>query len=71
MNNKNKQKAVEATVVEALPSTVFRVRLSSGEETLAYLSGKMRMFYIKVLPGDRVLVEIGEGGTRGRIVRRL
>jgi len=49
---------VEGTVVEALPGTQFRVRLDSGYEILAYLSGKMRKYYIRILLGDRVRVEL-------------
>lgn len=62
---------VEGVVEESLPATTFKVRLGDGREVLAYLSGKMRMNYIKVLPGDRVLLELGPDGARGRIVRRL
>ena len=49
---------VEGTVVEALPGTQFRVKLDDGHEVLAYLSGKMRKYYIRILLGDRVRVEI-------------
>ena len=62
---------VEGIVEESLPATTFRIRLSDGREVLAYLAGKMRMNYIKVLPGDRVLLEMSPDGGRGRIVRRL
>lgn len=58
-------------MTEALPAANFRIRISPDEEILAYLAGKMRMYYIKVLPGDRVLVELSPDGKRGRIVRRL
>lgn len=59
-------------VEEALPATNFRVRLDSGEEMLAHLSGKMRLHYIRILPGDRVIVEMSPyDRKRGRIVRRL
>ena len=62
---------VEGTVVEALPGTQFRVRLDSGHEILAYLSGKMRKYYIRILLGDRVRVELSPYDlTRGRIVYR-
>lgn len=65
-------KRVEGEVEEALPATTFKVRLENGAEILAYLSGKMRRFYIKILPGDRVIVEMTPyDETRGRIVRRL
>ncbi len=62
---------VEGTVVEALPDTQFRVRLENGHEILAYLSGRMRKHYIRILLGDRVKVEISPyDPTRGRIVYR-
>lgn len=62
---------VRGIVVESLPATTFRVKLEKGEEILAYLSGKMRMHYIKILPGDTVTLELSEDGARGRIVRRM
>jgi translation initiation factor IF-1 len=62
---------VEGTVVEALPNTMFRVRLDTGHEVLAYLSGRMRKYYIRVLLGDRVRVEMSPYDlTRGRITYR-
>lgn len=62
---------VEGTVIEALPGTQFRVRLDSDHEVLAYLSGKMRKYYIRILLGDRVRVELSPYDlTRGRIVYR-
>jgi translation initiation factor IF-1 len=62
---------VEGTVVEALPATQFKVRLENGHEVLAYLSGKMRKYYIRILLGDKVRVEISPYDlTRGRIVYR-
>ncbi len=62
---------VEGTVVEALPGTQFRVRLDNGHEVLAYLSGKMRKYYIRILLGDRVKVEMSPYDlTRGRITYR-
>lgn len=58
-------------MIEALPGTQFRVRLDNGHEVLAYLSGKMRKYYIRVLLGDRVKVELSPYDlTRGRIVYR-
>jgi len=61
----------EGSVVEALPSTQFKVRLDNGHEILAYLSGKMRKYYIRILLGDRVRVEMSPYDlTRGRIVYR-
>ena len=62
---------VEGTVVEALPGTQFKVRLDTGHEVLAYLSGKMRKYYIRILLGDRVKVEMSPYDlTRGRITYR-
>ena len=62
----------EGEVVEALPSLMFRVRLDSGHEVLAKISGKMRKHYIRILPGDRVKVELSPYDlTRGRITFRL
>jgi len=62
---------MEGTVVEALPGTQFRVELDNGHTVLAYLSGKMRKYYIRILLGDRVRVELSPYDlTRGRIVYR-
>ena len=62
---------VEGTIVEALPGTQFRVKLENGHEVLAYLSGRMRKYYIRILLGDRVRVEMSPYDlTRGRIVYR-
>ncbi|MBN1450533.1 MAG: translation initiation factor IF-1 [Anaerolineales bacterium] len=62
---------VEGTVVEALPGTQFRVKLDNGHEVLAYLSGKMRKYYIRILLGDRVAVEMSPYDlSRGRITFR-
>jgi len=61
----------QGTVLEALPSASFRVKLDDGKEALCHLAGKLRMYRIKVLPGDRVTVEIGPyDEKRGRIVYR-
>lgn len=62
---------VEGVVEEALPNTLFRIKLNSGEEALAYLAGKMRIHRIKVLVGDTVLVQLDPYGGRARITRRL
>jgi translation initiation factor IF-1 len=63
--------AVEGTVKEALPNAVFRVELDNGYKIMAHISGKMRMHYIKIVPGDRVMVEINSyDPTRGRITFR-
>ncbi len=62
---------IEGTVVETLPGTQFRVKLDTGHEVLAYLSGRMRKYYIRILLGDRVRVELSPYDlTRGRIVYR-
>jgi translation initiation factor IF-1 len=62
---------VEGMVIEALPGTQFKVRLDNDHEVLAYLSGKMRKYYIRILLGDRVRVEMSPYDlTRGRIVYR-
>jgi translation initiation factor IF-1 len=62
---------VEGEVVEALPSTMFRVQLDEGHTVLAAISGKMRKHYIRILPGDRVKVELSPYDlTRGRITFR-
>ena len=59
------------TVTEVLPNTTFRVKLENGHEVLAYVSGKMRKNYIRILPGDRVKVELSAYDlTRGRITYR-
>ena len=62
---------VEGTIIEALPGTQFRVQLENGHEVLAYLSGKMRRYYIRILLGDHVKLEISPYDlTRGRITYR-
>ena len=62
---------MEGKVIEALPATQFKVELDNGHEVLAYLSGKMRKYYIRILLGDRVKVEISPYDlTRGRITFR-
>lgn len=62
---------VDGVVLEALPNATFRVRLENGHELLAHIAGKMRMYYIKILPGDRVALEISPFDlTKGRIVYR-
>lgn len=68
---KSPKNQVEGAIVEALPGASFKVKVGEDKEVLAYLSGKMRMYFIKVLPGDRVLVELSPDGKRGRITRRL
>lgn len=62
---------MEGTVIEVLPNAMFRVELDNGLLVLAHVSGKMRMHYIRILPGDRVTVELTPYDlTRGRIVYR-
>jgi translation initiation factor IF-1 len=62
---------VEAVVTEALPNARFRAKLSSGHQILAHVSGKMRMHYIRILPGDKITVEMSPYDlTKGRIIYR-
>ncbi len=61
---------VDGVVDEALPNTLFRVKLTSGEVVLAYLAGKMRLHRIKVLVGDKVQIQLDPYGGRARITRR-
>lgn len=72
-NKKAKDKiAVSGIVTEAFPNTLFKVKLdNNGDEILAYLSGKMRMNRIRVLIGDKVVLELDEYGGKGRIVKRV
>ncbi len=68
MNSDNKHKGI---VLEALPNTHFKVKLENGNEVNAHLAGKLRVHRIKVLPGDKVTVEVGEyDETKGRIIYR-
>ncbi len=63
---------VEGTIIETLPNAMFRVELENGHKVLAHVSGKMRMHFIKILPGDKVRVELSPYDlTRGRITYRL
>lgn len=62
---------VEGTVIEPLPNAMFRVELDNGHVVLAHISGKMRKFYIRILPGDRVTIELSPYDlSRGRITYR-
>jgi translation initiation factor IF-1 len=71
MAKKEEKIVMEGTVVEALPGTQFKVELDNEHEVLAYLSGKMRRYYIRILLGDRVRVELSPYDlTRGRITYR-
>lgn len=63
---------LEGVVTETLPSTTFRVQLDNGHEVLAHISGRMRVNYIRLLPGDRVMLEMSPYDlTKGRIIKRL
>lgn len=74
MENQNKSKVKirkSGVVLETLPSTHFKVRLDEGKEIMAHLAGKLRLFHIKILPGDRVTVEMSPyDETKGRITYR-
>ena len=72
MSKKEEPIEAEATVVEPLPNAMFRVELDNKHQVLAHISGKMRKHFIRILPGDRVLVELSPYDLkRGRIVYRL
>ncbi|MFN3395486.1 MAG: translation initiation factor IF-1 [Thermodesulfovibrionales bacterium] len=63
---------VQGTILETLPNAMFRVELENGQVILAYVSGKMRMHFIKILPGDKVMVELSPYDlTKGRITYRF
>lgn len=63
---------LEGVIVETLPSTTFKVKLDNGHEVLAHISGRMRVNYIRLLPGDRVLLEMSPYDlTKGRVVQRM
>ncbi|MEN3034319.1 MAG: translation initiation factor IF-1 [Aquificaceae bacterium] len=69
---KEKGIVIEGEVLEPLPNATFRVKLDTGHEVLAHVSGKMRVHFIRILPGDRVKVELSPYDlTRGRIVYRV
>ncbi|HEY4686604.1 MAG TPA: translation initiation factor IF-1 [Candidatus Subteraquimicrobiales bacterium] len=71
MAEKEKAIEVEGKVIEPLPNAMFRVELSNGHKVLAHISGKMRLHYIRILPGDRVIVELSPYDlSRGRITYR-
>ena len=72
LSKKEEAIEVEATVIENLPNAMFRVELENKHQVLAHISGKMRKHFIRILPGDKVLVELSPYDlTRGRIVYRL
>ncbi len=63
---------MEGVVIESLPSATFKVKLESGHEVLGHISGKMRVHYIRLLPGDKVVIEMSPYDlSKGRIVQRL
>ena len=71
MGKKDDAIELEGTIIESLPNAMFRVELDNGHKVLAHISGKMRMHYIRILPDDRVVVELSPYDlTRGRIVYR-
>lgn len=70
-SNKEEGIQVEGTVIEPLPNAMFKVELENGHQVLAHISGKMRMHYIRILPGDKVLIELSPYDlTRGRVIYR-
>jgi translation initiation factor IF-1 len=70
-NQKESTLTVEGTIVEALPNTMFRIDLENGHRILGHISGKMRKHYIRILPGDKVTVELSAYDlSRGRITYR-
>ncbi len=72
VNNDKELIKIEGVIVETLPSTTFKVKLDNGHEVLAHISGRMRVHYIRLLPGDRVLMEMSPYDlTRGRVVQRM
>ena len=71
MSPKEEGIVVEGKVLETLPNAMFRVEVENGHKVLAHVSGKMRMYFIRILPGDNVTVELSPYDlTRGRIIRR-
>lgn len=72
MANQKQKLTKIGEVTEALPNTLFKVRLDNGDEILAHLSGRMRLNFIRILPGDKVKVELSlYDQNRGRIIQRL
>ena len=70
-NNEEAIETLEGRVIEALPSTLFRIESSNGKVLISYLGGRMRVHKIKVLVGDKVLVQVDPYGGKGRIIKRL
>ena len=72
MSNDKELVKLEGEVLENLPSATFKIRLDNGHEILAHISGRMRVNYIRLIPGDRVIVEMSPYDlTKGRIVQRM
>lgn len=71
MEKKDEKETVIGVVEEALPNTQFRVALENGEKMLTFIAGKMRIYRIRVLVGDKVLIEIDPYGGKGRIIKRF
>lgn len=72
MEQNKKDTAISGQVIEALPNAFFKIkRDDNGEETMGYLAGKMRLNRIRVLIGDRVMIELDPYGGKGRIIKRL
>ena len=72
VNNDKELIKIEGVIIETLPSTTFKVKLDNGHEVLAHISGRMRVHYIRLLPGDRVLMEMSPYDlTKGRVVQRM
>jgi len=72
MNNKEEKLVLTGTITKKLPATMFTVELENGLIVTAHLCGKMRLHYIKIIPGDKVVVEISPYDlTKGRIIKRL
>lgn len=69
--NENDIETIEGRVIEALPSTLFRIATSDGKSLISYLGGRMRVHKIKVLVGDKVMVQVDPYGGKGRIIKRL
>ena len=72
MSNKDEGIVVEGTIVDTLPNAMFRVALENGHSVLAHISGKMRKYFIRILPGDKVQIELSPYDlSRGRIIHRM
>ena len=72
MSNKEEGIIVEGTIIDTLPNAMFRVALENGHSVLAHISGKMRKYFIRILPGDKVQIELSPYDlTRGRIIHRM